>query len=858
MLSLGWRAWSAASLGTLSSEPMIDANTNNLVPASDLPNNLVPANDLPTNLPKVGGQVPPDDLPSAPAKQPGQPVPPGPLQPEKVLPPQPTPGQFHPGTAIRSAPSYQQQLQQHHHDVWGDFWNETHKIYGDAMADVSHGFNDVLLAGDAILGAPGRLVQGAIAAKDAHHIMQNALDDVVHPEKQGQYLDATMKKLGITGGVEELDKHITNNTARGIFNATARLATQTLLDPLTAVPVLGWVAKASGIAGHVALAAKGAAEIAKTNKIMGPYVKQVQTAGKDIIYQGTRLFGQRPELNEPMAGVRLTPHVGKAGRMSIESSVMQQYTQKAAAEADKIFSDKTLAQAIDKGQIPIELQAHLARQAVERGDLPLSNQGQALIKSAGLQFKDPLKIPPKPAKYMSTKDMDLNELMNGSHKFQPTNIKEWKTFLGKMRNDTERREIDAKTVDFLAYDKSNSVEGTWGVTRNVRQGGKLVPKYFTVSKTGGGGKLGNNVYKATAKEMKEKAQDMVADKHMTTGPKAVHLGTPGNPIDRAATMARNLGSMSVQLDPLPHGVRNLGLLTFVAHGPITFGHMMGYAAKGFSGVEMKRLSDLGLAHADYLRENMTGPLGPLFRGDAKVLNRLELASRMANLKALDREWGASMTMGDEYKKARQVARDVGDYRNAALIVRVLQAMGGPFVAFRVGTVPAAVGRAILKRPGNVEGVIRAQDDLNSNDRTLPGPFAGSPIELQGGGPVLDALKAGITPVQYGTSPSTMGPLGGAIQWALRTKEGHGDPPEDILQQIGQNTIPGFSVAGQAVDVLEDVMHIPQSYHPYGKENFASPLMQLMLSMGWGAYPQPRPKARATVRRTSTMHRDTRE
>jgi hypothetical protein len=254
---------------------------------------------------------------------------------------------------------------------------------------------------------------------------------------------------------------------------------------------------------------------------------------------------------------------------------------------------------------------------------------------------------------------------------------------------------------------------------------------------------------------------------------------------------RSLQKKAITLNPFPHGLKNVGMLAFLQGGPEAFGRGLGYASKGLSQEQIDRLINMGV-HTEYVQD-ITGELsklGKAFQGYAAgsnaILNRLELGYRQALLDQLDRRLGPSLDQRAELAKATIIRKALGDYRNNNIIVSALQAIGGPFVAFRAGIVPGAVFRALTKNPIRLETVARLQEDLN-DARQKTGAKSG----LEIGGPVSDYARMVSDPFGYFGSPASTGIVGMASQMY------NPDKPltlADMIDTAGRNFIPEFGIA----------------------------------------------------------------
>jgi len=341
-----------------------------------------------------------------------------------------------------------------------------------------------------------------------------------------------------------------------------------------------------------------------------------------------------------------------------------------------------------------------------------------------------------------------------------------------------------------------------------------------------------------------------------------------------------LQKAAIKINPFPHGLKNVGMLAFLHGGPEAFGKGLAYAWKGVgigkasateqaaldaakaAGTETTlaelrktRLVNMGV-DADYVRDfehpldenalnEMSGvekavakvtSLGPKATGVSNnILTRLEMGYRQSLLDQLDRKWPRlADPKADallDYKKGDIIRSALGDYRNVNYFISVLDALGGPFVAFRLGIVPGAVTRALIRRPNYVESVAHAQGTFNDSFQK------GQPSEGVIGGPVDDWARLMVNPLGTMESPSTLGPWGTAMRYADPNRTvGGGSMAEDTLRAV----VPG---AGMVEDtgVLHDLLG--GGYQP---PPGVSPGASLFASM-LGAYYRKRPSPMAEQR-----------
>lgn len=737
---------------------------------------------------------------------------------------------------------------------------------------------------DAVLGAPQRFVSGATIDQDrysnkpasgvgdvlhrAGQSIAHGADVATHPfddQKQESNIQATLHSIGMSPGAkqagEALDRgvraaesHLPERVGRKVmghdFSVPIRgdltkavrlmevMGAQMITDPtMVAGPV--HVLSAAATASDVLKATSaGAKAVAGMDHVFGPARRAAQSMGREAVNRGKWVFGRRPELDEYL------DHVGKAARLGIESKISSQYTA-VQRRADEEFMH---AHANDFANIPVDatgsyvpppwLKQRMLQEPYVHGTAEMRQEAERLgyVPTAEEAAKPPggifdynvrddymTMIRPK----AKADETDMFRSVSGMYKdakagfervrrgedtrkFKPDElIGVIDNRLALARFYAARRMVDRETEDFL------KTHGGWKATGDV------------------------NVSKLSH----ESAPAVIAVHNKLLDVEQV---PPFNVLRAAGKM----GSQSVMGNPLPHGLRNVGELAFLAGGPKAFGKGVAYAGKGLEDAQRTRLEQMGL-DSGYTR-SIQGPLkrlgdymvdrgGPLAQGGAKagsayihggqvVLDRLELGFRQALLDHYDEVMGASKSIADEYTKADLVRRDLGDYRNVSIFVKSLQALGGPFVAFRVGTVPAAVGRALVRNPQRVEAHARAANDLDVDPQSM-----GGPAELVLGGPVDDFAKAAFSGVDYFTSPATMGVVGTGVQKYLRTKQGQGEGGGSLLAEQAREYLPG---AGMAESLFE---------MPYGAVPGVSPLQTALVQV-FGDYFKKRPnkKTRATA------------
>lgn len=209
----------------------------------------------------------------------------------------------------------------------------------------------------------------------------------------------------------------------------------------------------------------------------------------------------------------------------------------------------------------------------------------------------------------------------------------------------------------------------------------------------------------------------------------VRFGGPGRWLSSMAGRA-------VQGSVFPHAINNVGTLSFL-QSPTGVGRAIGYMAKdaktggkALSAEQTQRIQDIG-AMVDYGHQPpgsvwtkvlSGGPVGEkVLAGSQKLLTKMEMAYRQGLLDELDRTMGPSKSMRDEMTKGQMIRDAVVDYRNVPLVIAAMEAAGAPFSPFLAG-LTHAVGKAVVRHPERVAAVQKvenhAQDDLGV---TIPNP-----------------------------------------------------------------------------------------------------------------------------------------
>jgi hypothetical protein len=280
-----------------------------------------------------------------------------------------------------------------------------------------------------------------------------------------------------------------------------------------------------------------------------------------------------------------------------------------------------------------------------------------------------------------------------------------------------------------------------------------------------------------------------------------------------------LAKKAIMWNPLPHGIKNVGTLAYLAGGLPAVMHGMTAMVKGISPADLKRLEDMG-ALPLYIDQAHTR----WGQGMHSALERMEQGWRHGLLQTIDEKLGHSAPGSvQEMLKGQMVSSKIGDYRNQSAFVKMFQALGGPFVAFRLGIVPGQVAHALVHNPSRVTNYIRARQDVQNN-RTKKGQRANEYIL---GGPTDDAAELATKPKKFLTSPSTLGPAAMLIPRAADQHQGLLSMGMDLASSY----IPGFSAVSQAAKIVQG------NAAPGQKQTWADDIVHAIMDMGAGGHTQ---------------------
>lgn len=238
--------------------------------------------------------------------------------------------------------------------------------------------------------------------------------------------------------------------------------------------------------------------------------------------------------------------------------------------------------------------------------------------------------------------------------------------------------------------------------------------------------------------------------------RAMRIAEAHNPLTRIA----KLGKKAILWNPIPHGLVNVGTLTYQAGGLAAVFSGFRHMIKPAEGVE-ERLQSMG-GMQDYIDPTNN----KFFKAGNDLLHRMEVGWRSGLLEQLDKKLGPSAAGSvEEYLKGHLISNRVGDYRNQSAFVKMFQALGGPFVAFGLGIVPQQFLKTLKEDPDRIYKLLQTQRDVQSNRQ---GKRRNT---LDFSNPTTDAIKFFTDSVHYLASPSRTGPI--AELFGLKEDEDQG-------------------------------------------------------------------------------------
>ena len=730
---------------------------------------------------------------------------------------------------------------------------------------------------DAVLGAPERVVEGMLnkhasskevgwSGADVLHglgVAFHPMDDAMQSRENKQLVDRDLSILGLptnsTGAVRLLEEI-------GVQSAHDPLSFLGVTDALRMGGVVAKVLKAgSQTAMSVPSVAKLVTQLGDASQKMG--LKQLQDAHK-------AMMTARPELN-PF----LTP-IAKGARLSIEQrnetqfshiqqmdrAIMSKFPEVAKAkDLSDITNHDALAAIQHRNDFDVWAfgDTALRQEAVKNGFVPTAAEAKMFPQPAGvLRFGA--------ADYLK----DYEPLMRTAAQKAASRVAAGVEYT-PLEQEYFNRYGDRGLAGFEKLRKTAA-----GTPQSVPFGERIAYRW--------------NAGREYAKRRlvdEETKQFLQAHPTEWKGPagltdeqqlgKLTHEPNPVFPVssplhalmDNPLTKTtRALAARGISGNPFPHGLKNVGMLAYIDGGPQVFfgglaravgigsravGAKAGASIEGTTQV-MDRMSRLGLL-TNYDVDKTAGIAAGLYnvpglkqldKAGQVAVEHLENGFRAAALEHADAKFGPSHTAADEFRKAQYVRDTLGDYRNVNAIVSAFKAIGGPFVAFRLGIVPKAVGRALTTNIGRqrIESLARTENDVN--DPRTGMLKKGAAFEL--GGPASDYAKL-MNPAKLGSyfsSPATSGVIGEAAQLTQQFASGKFNPVTTV-HDLARQFVPGASL-------ISGIPEAAASINPYSLQHErlpgTSPLGRALAQMFGSYFREVNPKSER-IRRSKLRSSD---
>lgn len=242
-----------------------------------------------------------------------------------------------------------------------------------------------------------------------------------------------------------------------------------------------------------------------------------------------------------------------------------------------------------------------------------------------------------------------------------------------------------------------------------------------------------------------------------------------------ARLSRSLGRQGIALNPLPHEVKNVGTLAYYAGGIHMIPQMFKTALSGGVPQAVRHeLEQIGAAptmfqHAEDSIFTKIPGVGPQYKKMVGTLfdkmQELDTAYRASLLKQYSKTMPYK-TAADKLLVGRKIAEKIGDPRTQNAIVKLFEAFGGQFVAYRLGISPKAVLMGLAEHPTRIAQPDRAITDIQ-HDRSAQGQNAN---ELTFRTPAAEAMELGASLLgpplgeanPFFASPATSGVAGQSL------------------------------------------------------------------------------------------------
>jgi hypothetical protein len=215
----------------------------------------------------------------------------------------------------------------------------------------------------------------------------------------------------------------------------------------------------------------------------------------------------------------------------------------------------------------------------------------------------------------------------------------------------------------------------------------------------------------------------------------------------------DVGRAGIELNPLPHGVSNVGTLSALGGGLNAMTHGVAHMVRPIDHAVKGRLDAMGSGTPDYIgghTQNYFPGYAEAVNSMSGLLGKMEHGWRAGLLDHLDHVLGPSAPGSkEEYLKGALINKKLGDYTNQSAFVKFFGALGGPFVAYHLGILPKAVIDSVKNNPINYLTVGRLRDQNQKNRE------GADMNELTSGDPVTESAKGLSNPPGYVMSSSAL-------------------------------------------------------------------------------------------------------
>lgn len=224
-------------------------------------------------------------------------------------------------------------------------------------------------------------------------------------------------------------------------------------------------------------------------------------------------------------------------------------------------------------------------------------------------------------------------------------------------------------------------------------------------------------------------------------------------LKKKTKMASDLGRAGIELNPLPHGLVNVGTLSALGGGLSSVARGMAAMVRPENHEVSSRLIQMGAGTPEYIGNHGKGLL-PGYKEATNamsgVLGKMENGWRAGMLEHLDSILGPSSPGSKaEYLKGALINKKLGDYHTQSAFAQYFAAAGGPYVMYHLGILPKAVIDSVKQNPIAYETISRIRDQMQQNRE------GAGQNELSSSDPVSETAKAVEDPVGFAVSPSTL-------------------------------------------------------------------------------------------------------